>query len=397
MLMSNQEFEKKYGKLFTELLKESQDYLANPVKLKNDILNKRKQFQASQMAFPEPDQFTYRSMRYQRFVEDPDCLKNYILSDNENYSEKVSFLPYIIDIEPNSRCNFRCIMCQVSDWDKGQRARDMTFEEYQDLIDSNPQLLEIKLQGMGEPLLHKDFIKMIEYACAKHIWVRTVINGSLLHIRKNIERLIDSGVGEIQTSFDGANKEVFESIRRKSNFERVVENFTNLNKYANLQNRPYTRMWVVLQRENRHQLFDFVEIAKKMEFRRLTFSLSIGDWGQDSWKDKKEELQTISFSNEEEENLIRLSKDSGIDISIWKISNKYSFDAPENLCAWPFTRTLVSSDMKVGPCCMIGNPDIANLGDGNDLIKTWNSKSYQDFRKSHLEGKIPKYCNNCYK
>lgn len=397
MLMSNQEFEKKYGKLFTELLKESQDYLANPVKLKNDILNKRKQFQASQMAFPEPDQFTYRSMRYQRFVEDPDCLKNYILSDNENYSEKVSFLPYIIDIEPNSRCNFRCIMCQVSDWDKGQRARDMTFEEYQDLIDSNPQLLEIKLQGMGEPLLHKDFIKMIEYASAKNMWVRTVINGSLLHIRQHIERLIDSGVGEIQTSFDGANKEIFESIRRKSNFEKVVDNFTNLNKYANKKDRPYTRMWVVLQQQNRHQLYEFVELAKKMEFRRITFSLSLGDWGQDSWKDKKEGLQTLSLSEEEEGNLIRLSKDSGIDISIWKISNKYSFDKPENLCAWPFIRTLVSSDMKVGPCCMISNPDIANLGDGNDLIKTWNSKSYQDFRKSHLEGKIPAYCENCYK
>jgi len=79
------------------------------------------------------------------------------------------------------------------------------------------------------------------------------------------------------------------------------------------------------------------------------------------------------------------------------LSSGNSFDAPENMCAWPFTRTLVSSDMKVGPCCMISNPDIANLGDGNDLIKTWNSKTYQDFRKSHLEGNIPKYCENCYK
>ena len=132
--------------------------------------------------------------------------------------------------------------------------------------------------------------------------MRTVISGSLLHIRHHIERLIDSGVGEVQTSFDGANKEVFESIRRKSNFEKVVENFTNLNKYANQMDRPYTRMWVVLQQKNRHQLFDFVELAKKMEFRRLTFSLSIGDWGQDSWKDKTEELQAISFSEEEEQN-----------------------------------------------------------------------------------------------
>jgi len=397
MLISDQEFEQKYGHLYKKYKKEYQDFLNNPDKLERDILENRKLFSSNNLSFPEPDQFTYRSMQYRKFESDSDCLKNYIMSENEEYSEQVSFLPYIIDIEPNSRCNFRCTMCQVSDWDKGQRARDMKFEEYKSLIDSNPQLIEIKLQGMGEPLLHKDFIRMIEYASSKDIWVRTVINGSLLHIRKHIERLINSGVGEVQASFDGANKEVFESIRRKSNFEKVVDNFTNLNKYANKKDRPYTRMWVVLQQQNRNQLIEFVELAKKMEFRRLTFSLSLGDWGQDSWKDKNKGLQAMSFSDTEEKKLLEMGKSSGIDISIWKISNKYSYDTPNNLCAWPFTRTLVSSDMKVGPCCMIGNPDIATFGDGHDLAKTWYGESYKSFRKSHLEGTIPKYCENCYK
>jgi hypothetical protein len=46
---------------------------------------------------------------------------------------------------------------------------------------------------------------------------------------------------------------------------------------------------------------------------------------------------------------------------------------------------------------MIGNPDIATLGDGDDIAKTWNSEAYQSFRKSHIDGNIPKYCGNCYK
>ena len=394
--MSEQEFEQRYGQAYKEHLKRAQYFLSNPVKLQEDILSNRKQYY-NRLPFPEPDQFTYRSMRYRAFIQDPSRLKNYIIAENEEYSEKVLFLPYIIDIEPNSRCNFRCVMCQVSDWEKGQRARDMELDEFRNLIDSNPQLIEIKLQGMGEPLMHKDFIKMIEYASERNIWVRTVVNGSLLHVRNYIERLIDSGVGEILVSIDGANKETFETIRRNSNFERVVENFASLNRYANKKERPYTRMWVVLQQQNRHQIFDFVKLARKMEFSRLTLSVSLGDWGQDIWKERKTGMQAMSFTEEEEEQLLEMAKASDIDISIWRISNKYATESLDSLCAWPFLRTMISSDMKVVPCCMIGNPDIATLGDGNDIAKTWNSELYRDFRRNHIQGKIPKFCENCYK
>src|SRR5258708_3034187 len=37
----------------------------------------------------------------------------------------VDFLPVKLDIENVSRCNFKCQMCVVSDWNKGKRADDM--------------------------------------------------------------------------------------------------------------------------------------------------------------------------------------------------------------------------------------------------------------------------------
>jgi len=397
MNISEQDFNNKYGNLYHKELTDARYYLDNQEELRNEVLLGRNIYYKKGLRNPEPDQFAYRLMRYRAFANSPICLKNYILSNNEEYSAKPNFLPYILDIEPNSRCNFRCIMCQVSEWDKGQRARDMSFDEFKDLLNQNPQIIEVKLQGMGEPLMHKDFIKMIEYLSDRNIWVRTTINGSLLHIRNHVERIIDSGVGEIQTSFDGATKEVFESIRQKSNFDKVVQNLTQLNQYANRKDRLYTRMWVVLQKENRHQLFDFVKLAKKMEFRRITFSLSIGDWGQDEWKEKKANLQEIPLTTEEQYSLLKLAKESDLDISIWEVADKYSTDKLDNLCPWPFKRTFVSSDMKIVPCCMIGNPEIAELGSGNNLSETWNSETYQTFRNSHINGDIPKYCENCYK
>ena len=112
--------------------------------------------------------------------------------------------------------------------------------------------------------------------------------------------------------------------------------------------------------------------------------------------EKKSELQEIPLKPEEEANLLEISKQSGLDISIWKIAGKYSAEKPETLCPWPFRRTYVSSDLRVVPCCMIGNPEISNLGDGTKLAETWKSENYKEFRNDHFQGNIPKYCENCY-
>jgi pyrroloquinoline quinone biosynthesis protein E len=75
-------------------------------------------------------------------------------------------------------------MCQVSDWPKWQRAGDMAFGDYKALLDRQIGLIEIKLQGMGEPLLGPCYFDMIRYARGKHLWVRSTTNGSLLHLKE---------------------------------------------------------------------------------------------------------------------------------------------------------------------------------------------------------------------
>ena len=97
----------------------------------------------------------------------------------------VDYLPIKLNIENVSRCNFRCTMCVVAEWPKGQRAEDMTFDDFRRLIDEQYGLVEIKLQGIGEPLMQRgdEFFEMIRYARSKHIWVRTTTNASQLHLR----------------------------------------------------------------------------------------------------------------------------------------------------------------------------------------------------------------------
>ncbi|AXH16145.1 hypothetical protein CRU99_10350 [Malaciobacter mytili] len=396
MLISEEEFVNKYSQEeFINFIEKIKNYVKHPEILEKEILEKDEKT-INSLTFPKPDEFSYYLTRYKGLLEDERRLKNFFISLKQPRNElKRDYLPTILDIEPISRCNFRCIMCQLSGWKNAQRSEDLKIEDYKELIDSQYGLTEIKLQGIGEPLLHPDFFEMVKYAVSKKIWVRTTINGSLLH-NENFKRLIDSGINDIQISFDGATKEIFEKIRKKSNFEQVVENVTLLNTYANKLNKNVTNMWVLLQEYNKHQILDFIKIAQKMQFKKMTFSIGLGFWGQEKWeKTNKKRVAKDAFSEKIKQELIELKKSSNIDITIWDLQSKFSTKEEKTLCPWPFNRYFIGSDMRISPCCMIANPDIYSLGNQKE-IKTWNTQEFINFREKHLLGQIPDVCKNCY-
>ena len=352
---------------------------------------------------PMPSEEFYLSERQKRLNFSNLCQENY---DRYLSSSKINsvpdYLPIKLDIENLSRCNFRCVMCQVSEWAKGQRARDLTFHEFQQIIDDNHGLVEIKIQGMGEPTLARDdFYRMIKYARERHIWVRTVTNGSLLHLNDNSLKLLESGINEVQISIDGANKEVFEAIRVGGKFERVVDNVTNLNNLAQSLGKQVTKMWTVVQDKNMSQLKDLVVLANVMNFTSMVFSLDISDWGNSDWTSKiKEKSVSHIFDLKYANELYELGESLGVNVAFWNINEKYDISNKEKLCPWPFERSYVASDNRVVPCCMVADPDTFEIKGPGTFVEIWNSKQYQRFRETHLAGdlnKLPSICKGCYK
>lgn len=105
---------------------------------------------------PEPSMGSaaYAAQRERALAFDPRRRANYEKYLRARTDRRiVDYLPIKLDIENVSRCNFRCTMCQVSDWHKGQRAGDMPLDSFKALLDQQYGLIEIKLQGMGEPLI----------------------------------------------------------------------------------------------------------------------------------------------------------------------------------------------------------------------------------------------------
>ena len=355
-------------------------------------------FKPLKFPWPKPIEPAYTFNRWIALATSPRRLWNYLKYRRRTKQLVANYLPVQLDIEPVSRCNFHCRMCQVSDWPKHQRAADMSFEDFKTLIDSQYGLLEVKIQGYGEPLLARDaFFEMIAYARKKHIWVRTTTNASLLHFNDNYKKLIDSGVNEVQISIDGASKESFERIRRGSKFELVVENCKLINTYCKSKNLLRTRMWTTLQADTVGEFFEFLPLAREMGFERLTYSLNLHGFGQEKWIEGNDKISaTEAVRDDMCAEAIAHGKEMGINVTFFKATGKYSTRNTASLCCWPFERVFISSDLRVAPCCVISNPQTADLGDARSFAQDWNGPALQEFRRAHLEGRIPAYCRECY-
>jgi pyrroloquinoline quinone biosynthesis protein E len=348
---------------------------------------------------PVPDLQAYLRERRICLSRSPARLRNYLaFQRSDRRQAKVTYRPTRLDFENVSRCNFACTMCTVSEWPKRQRAGDMPLEAFKRMIDQQTGLVEIKVQGLGEPTLQgDDYFEMIRYARSQNIWVRTTTNASLLHLHDNYKKLVDSGVNEIQISIDGASKEVFEGIRRGAMFERVLSNCKMINDYCHSLGIERTKMWTVVQKGNRHQLTELVHIAAAHGFRSMAFSLNLVDFGLERWRAINDQVTVESeFTKAEADKLIALGKSLGVDVRFWRVSEKYSTASPSKMCPWPFERAYVSSDLRVVPCCIIGDPRVSELGPADDFDAVWFGAEHEAFRQAHLDGQVPKECVSCY-
>jgi len=89
----------------------------------------------SRLPRPQRDGELYSATLAAGFEAFPKRFENYRLWQEAERGEVVDYLPVELDIENVSRCNYRCTMCQVSEWPKMQRAGDMSLEDFQNLID----------------------------------------------------------------------------------------------------------------------------------------------------------------------------------------------------------------------------------------------------------------------
>ena len=308
--------------------------------------------------------------------------------------EETPFLPASIDVEPVNYCNFRCHHCQVTHWNKEKKS--LTVESLATLLKQFPHLKNIKLQGMGEPLLNKHFFELVELCQDKGIKVSFTTNGSLCDEKLN-ERLAQIRDLDVVFSLDGATAKTFESIRIGSHFEQIKKNIRNLVNKRGDNKTISIRAWTTITNKNMAELTDIVRLAKNLGLDRITLQPFLTNWGKNEMGVINNPMRINMGSGSVKEKMCEaeeLAEEIGIECSI-NTSDSYS---SKKKCIFPWRGGYIASNGDVLPCCILADSNTEKMGNifENDFSVIWNSKKYQDLRRRIKTGAIPDYCKGCY-
>lgn len=274
--------------------------------------------------------------------------------------------PLHLDIEPTNACNLKCPMCPrtviMNDEAKNKsfNVGMMKLEDFKKIIDEAVEIgvYSIKLNWLGEPLVHPNIVEMVKYAKEKGIEDVMFNTNAAILTEEMSRKLIEAGLDKIFFSFDSPAKEKYESIRIGANFDDTLNNIKTLMKLRKDMGRtsPLTRVSMVLMEDNKDEYEKFVDLFKDI-------------------------VDVVAYVEYREPMPIE--------------KTEYNSDFA---CSQLWQRMFIAWDGDVIPCCVDSEKDMIMGNVHNDSIKNiWNSDKYRELREDHKLGKYHNHwrCRKC--
>jgi len=283
------------------------------------------------------------------------------------------YFPTSICIEPTNRCNLKCVGCPRRNMTRSHG--DLSFEDFQYIIDQIPTLKRVSLFFMGEPLLNPDIWRMVRYAEDKAI--RTLIATNSELVGHALESIFESGLSQINFSLDGMSQATIETYRVHSSFKRVFNGINAVLRDKKNQGaaKPHVKIRFLVLRQNEHEIPLLTKFASENNVE-LSLVRAILDYGLESLPEAvaKEWLPLNPRYQ-------RYTKDGNI-------------KQPAKYCSWIWT-PLVTWDGDVIPCCIDTD---AMIKLGNVFEEPFNmiywSRRYMDVRRRMMRKTLP-ICRLC--
>jgi len=169
-----------------------------------------------------------------------------LLRDFLGRKDKTAGLPIEVGIEIINVCNLRCIMCPYEEMvkDKIRSQGKMSFPLFKKVIKQiAPSAEIIYLHGMGEPFLHPQLFKFINFAKTNNLRVGLSTNATLVDQTK-AKQLLDTKLDYLIFAVDGATKATYEKIRVGASLEKVD---ANIRQFLKLKRKSKNKPFVVIQ------------------------------------------------------------------------------------------------------------------------------------------------------
>ncbi len=294
---------------------------------------------------------------------------SYFLRNEKSFAQ-----PTIFQLESTNHCPMTCIMCPRTK----HMTRELGFIDvdlYMKIVNELGGYVNktgyLRLHHFGDPLVHPQIDKLISYVGKKGLKVSISVNPILLS-DKIINKILDSGLDQIQISLDGVDDESYRKIRgRAANYRLAEDNIKNLIKARSERQSKNPKILVGMV------LMDATEtLIKRFKYK----------WEREG----ADEVIVKSFSAFGNEDLLDLGDEQGK-----KHIKEYALKYP---CYWPWRNVVVLWDGKVVPCCWDYDGKYV-LGDlrKQSLKDIWNGDAMRKLRRQHISGDFADndLCRNC--
>ena len=337
-------------------------------------------------------------------------MRRYFEKPEDELRARADLEPVCLYLEVTNRCNLLCTTCPRT-YEELEPEADMSWELFTSIVNQFDSIKRVVLHGVGEPMLVKDLPERIAFLKRRDIYVLFNTNGTLLSAA-NGERLLSTGLDELRVSLDAAESTVFQMVRGRDMFDRIVRNLTRFRRRQRELGveSPRVSLWLTGLRETIGQLEAFVRLAHRMDvpevyLQRLVFfnDNPIGLARSESAlfeKTTAREEETIQRAEELASELGVIFNASGAAEPRASVRQRRE-DQPWSLCRRPWTLMYFTATGRVLPCCIapfsMHGYDSFTLGDATQqsLREIWNGDRYVDFRTSLMSSQPPRACANC--
>lgn len=282
-------------------------------------------------------------------------------------------VPYNIQIEPTTICNFKCEYCihainnlgnVLMDWDTFLRLESQ-------LRGLSNEYKIINIIGYGEPLIHPQIGEMVKKLHDADLSNRIELttNASLLN-KKKADELINSGLTRLLISLQGLNAESYKKI---CGYMIDYDVFLNNIRYF-YNNKKQCKLHIkiadtALEEDGKDKFYEMFEgICDDLFIEHI-----IPEFKEIDYTDKLVPSGTIE-------------------------KTRYGYEyRPAQVCPQPFYQMFIAANGDVRPCCMYPAPITIGNINNNSLNKIWNGPEHKAFmcfmaKKMRNKNSICNYC-----
>lgn len=305
-------------------------------------------------------------------------------------------LPTYLEVEVTTRCNLQCVMCEHTYWK--EQGRDMTFEQFDRIVQQFPRIDWIGMSGIGTGFLNPDYLRMMRHVKRVRNPYIEIYDSCYMIDAARAKELVDIGLDRIIASVDGASAATYEKIRVGAKFATVIENIRGIDaaRKAAGSRYPEITFHFIASSINKHEMVDFLRLVHSFDLgpqTQVAITAILHEYG---------EIKGMAprITQAEVEAVEAEARRLGIRVN-WNKNVPEEKAEIERCIEW--TMPFIFVDGTVIPCCA-GNESNQRAfqrrsGLGNvfetDFKEIWNGPKYRELREKIWRNEVPDACRLC--